>query len=542
MAKPLYVIGHRNPDTDSICSAIAYAHLKKALGEEAVPARAGKINAETKFVLDYFAVEAPVLVTDLHPRADDVMHPAAVTIRPEDTLRELGTVIKRHGVKSVPVVAEDGRLAGIVSVGDLAKRYIEELEMQDLKEAGVTFAGVVSVLDGKLAVGEDPDREVAGKVWIGAAKAETMARVIKPGGVVLVGNREEAQLACIACGISCLIVTGGARVSPAVRDAAGASGAVVIVTPHDTYTAARLLNQSVPVRMVMQREVVAFSPGDLVAEIKNVIVRTKHRNYPVVDQGRLVGILDRDRLIVPEREKVILVDHNERSQAVEGIEEANIVEIIDHHRLGGLETGEPIFIRHEPVGSTATIVANMFWHRGVEIPAPLDGLLLAAVLSDTVLFRSPTATAKDRDTARRLADAAGVDIDSFGQAMFEAGSAPGSLSPGEIIASDLKEFQIGEYRVAIAQVSVMDPGALLAAREKLQAAMEALGRQDDYDLVVLMVTDIVNETSHLVYAGQATSLIPAAFGKAGAGGVLSLPGVMSRKKQVVPPLVEATRG
>ncbi len=541
MAKPLYVIGHRNPDTDSICSAIAYAHLKKALGEEAVPARAGKINAETKFVLDHFGVEAPLLVADLHPRADDVMHAAAVTVKPGDTLRELGMVMKRHGVKSVPVVEEDGRLAGIVSVGDLAKRYIEELEMQDLKEAGVTFAGVLRVLDGDLAVGDNPDREVAGKVWIGAAKAETMVKAIKPGGVVLVGNREEAQLACIGRAISCLIVTGGAKVSPAVRDAAGRSGVVVIVTPHDTYTAARLINQSVPVRMIMQRDVVAFGPGDLVAEIKNVIVRTKHRNYPVVDQGRLVGLLDRDRLIVPEREKVILVDHNERSQAVEGIEEANIVEIIDHHRLGGLETGEPIFIRHEPVGSTATIVANMFWHRGVEIPATIAGLLLAAVLSDTVLFRSPTATAKDRDTARRLADATGVDIDSFGQAMFKAGSAPGSLSPGEIIASDLKEFQIGEYRVAIAQVSVMDPGALLAARVKLQAAMEAMGQKEDYDLVILMVTDIVSETSHLIYAGQATGLIPAAFGKAGEGGVLSLPGVMSRKKQVVPPLVEATR-
>ncbi len=541
MTKPLYVIGHRNPDTDSICSAIVYAHLKKAQGEEAVAARAGKINAETKFVLDYFGVEAPPLVADLHPRAGDVMQGAPVTVRADDTLRELGRLMKRHNVKSVPVVEGDGRLAGFVSVGDLAKRYIDELEMQDLKGTGVTFARVLRILDGELAAGGDMDSEVAGKVWIGAAKAETMAGMIKPGGVVLVGNREEAQLACIGRDVSCLIVTGGAGVSAAVRTAAVAKGAVVIVTPYDTYTAARLINQSVPVRMIMVREVVAFNPGDLVAEIKNIIVRTKYRNYPVLDQGRLVGLLDRDRLIVPEREKVILVDHNERSQAVEGIEEANIVEIIDHHRLGGLETGEPIFIRHEPVGSTATIIANMYWHRGVEIPARLAGLLLAAVLSDTVLFRSPTATAKDRETSRRLAAAAGLDIDAFGQAMFEAGWAPGSLSPAEIIAGDQKEFQIGEYRVAISQISVTDPGAVLAAREKLQTAMEAECRKKDYDLVILMVTDIVKETSHLVYAGQAAGLIPAAFGGAGDDGVLSLPGVMSRKKQVVPPLVEATR-
>lgn len=541
MSKPLYVIGHRNPDTDSVCSAIAYAHLKNALGEAAVAARAGKLNAETRYVLDHFGVEAPLLIADLHPRARDVMHPAAVTVAPEDTLRELGRVMKKHGVKSVPVTEADGRLAGMVSVGDLAQRYIDELEMQDLKEAGVTFAGVLRALDGTLVVGGGLDRPVAGKVWIGAAKADTMVRVIQPGGVVLIGNREEAQLACIDRAISCLVVTGGAGVSAAVRAAAEARGVVVIAAPYDTYTTARLVNQSIPVRMVMQREVVAFRPGDLVAEIKNDIVRTNHRNYPVIDQGKLVGMLNRDRLIVPAREKVILVDHNERSQAVEGIEEANIVEIIDHHRLGGLETGEPIFIRHEPVGSTATIVANMFWHRGVAIPDTVAGLLQAAVISDTVLFKSPTATAKDRETAARLAAQTGLDSQTFGLAMLRAGSALASLSPAEVVRSDLKEFQIGEYRVAIGQIAVMDPAELLAARAGLREEMEALGRREGYDLVVLMVTDIVGEGSHLVHAGQATGLLTEAFGRGGGDGVLYLPGVMSRKKQVVPPLVEAVR-
>jgi manganese-dependent inorganic pyrophosphatase len=279
----------------------------------------------------------------------------------------------------------------------------------------------------------------------------------------------------------------------------------------------------------------------MVVDIKNTIVRTKHRNYPVLEEGRLVGFIDRDRLIVPEREKVILVDHNERSQAVDGIEEANIVEIIDHHRLGGLETGEPIFIRHEPVGSTATIIANMYWHRGIDITRTIAGLLLAAVLSDTVMFRSPTATAKDRGTAEKLAKITGLDINAFGQAMFEAGSAPGSLSPADIIGGDLKEFQIGEYRVAISQTAVTDPGPMLAARESLQAEMAAMCRREGYDLVILMATDIIKEISHLIYAGQVTSLVAAAFGQGGEEGILSLPGVMSRKKQVVPPLVEAIR-
>jgi len=537
----LYVIGHRNPDTDSICSAIAYAHLKKAQGEEVVAPRAGKVNAETRFVLDYFAVEAPQLVTDLYPRAKDVMQTAPVAVREEDTLRELGRVLKQHGAKSVPVVAADGSLRGIVTVGDLAKRYIEELEMQDLKEAGVTFVGVISALDGIPVVGDNLSRPVAGKVWIGAAEAETMVRMVQPGGIVIIGNREGAQMACIDRGISSLIVTGGTDVTAQVKAAAERRGVVVIVTPHDTYTAARLINQSIPVSMVMERNVVAFSPNDMVVDIKNTIVRTKHRNYPVLEEGRLVGFIDRDRLIVPEREKVILVDHNERSQAVDGIEEANIVEIIDHHRLGGLETGEPIFIRHEPVGSTATIIANMYWHRGIDITRAIAGLLLAAVLSDTVMFRSPTATAKDRGTAEKLAKITGLDINAFGQAMFEAGSAPGSLSPADIIGGDLKEFQIGEYRVAISQTAVTDPGPMLAARESLQAEMAAMCRREGYDLVILMVTDIIKETSHLIYAGQVTSLVAAAFGQGGEEGILSLPGVMSRKKQVVPPLVEAIR-
>lgn len=541
MSKPLYVIGHRNPDTDSVCSAIAYAYLKNTQGEAAVAARAGKINAETKFVLDHFGLEAPLLIADLHPRARDVMQPVAVAVKPDDTLRELGQVMKRHGVKSVPVVDADERLAGIVSVGDLAKKYIDELEMQNLKEAGVTFAGVLRALGGTLVAGNGLDRPVAGKVWIGAAKAETMVKVIQPGGVVLIGNREAAQLACIDRDISCLIVTGGAAVSPAVLSAAGRRGVVVISAPYDTYTSARLVNQSIPVRMAMQREVVSFKPADLAAGIKNDIVRTKHRNYPVLDQGRLVGMIDRDRLIVPQRERVILVDHNERSQAVEGIEEANIVEIIDHHRLGGLETGEPIFIRHEPVGSTATIVANMFWHRGIDIPAAIAGLLQAAVLSDTVLFKSPTATAKDRETANRLAALTGLDNQTFGLAMLKAGSALTSLSPADIVRSDLKEYQIGEYRVGIGQIAVMDPAELLAVRTRLQEEMAAMGQKEGYDLVLLMVTDILNEDSHLIYDGQATALLAEAFGRAGDGGVLHLPGVMSRKKQVVPLLVEAVR-
>lgn len=542
MSRPLYVIGHRNPDTDSICSAIGYAHLKQALGESAVPARAGKINSETRFVLEKFGVEIPLLIADLYPRAKDIMSPVAITLLPDETLQELGQRMKESEAKSAAVVDEKGLLLGMVSLGDLARRYFEELEMPDLASAGVSLRAILKVLNGKIEVAGEIDKIVRGKIWIAAAKAETFKRLIKAGDIALVGDREEEQLTLIECGIDLLVITGNANASNSVRAAAAERGALIFRTRFDTYTAARLVNQSIPVRSIMQQNVVAFKPADLVSDIRDITVRTRFRNYPVAENGKIIGMINRDRLIVPERERVVLVDHNEKTQAVEGIEEAHIVEIIDHHRLGGLETGEPIFIRHDPVGSTSTIVAFMHWHRNVEIPPQIAGLLLAGVISDTLFFRSPTATAQDRNAAERLAGIAGVELQSFGMEVLRAGSRFTDMQPEEIIRYDLKEFQIGEYRVSISQVSVMGAAELLVERvESLQAALAVVRQKDGYDLALLMLTDVLNETTHLLYAGKPVGLLRSAFGEEDAASVFVLPGTLSRKKQVVPPLVEAAR-
>lgn len=541
MEQPIYVVGHRNPDTDSICSAIGYAYLKNAQGERAIPARAGKINGETKFVLERFGLATPVLITDLHPRAKDIMTTDFVAVKPGNTLRELGQVMKLYEVKSVPVVDDSNVLVGMVSVGDLAKRYFDELEMQDLCEAGVDFGKLLRTLDGKLLVGEQLDRLIAGHVRIAGAQVSTMVTFLHPGDIVLVGDRENAQLAAIDIGISCLVVTGGADVLPSVLAAAATRGVIIIQTPYDTYTSARLINQSIPVRMVMQKDVLVFKPSDLVTDIKPNIIATKYRYYPVVEAGKLAGIISRDRLMVHNREKIILVDHNERGQAVEGIEEAQVVEIIDHHRLGGLETGEPIFIRHEPVGSTATIVANMHWHRGVEMPAAIAGALLAAVVSDTLLFKSPTATRKDRDTAAKLAAIAGLDLESFGLEVLRAGASLANFSAADIAGNDMKEFQIGEYKVLIAQISVLEPQDVLGQQTEVVRALDGLRLREQCDLAILMVTDIIAEATHLLYAGPSKTVLRLAFGEETAPGVWHLPGVMSRKKQVVPPLIEAAR-
>lgn len=542
MSRPLYVIGHRNPDTDSICSAIGYAHLKQALGEAAVPARAGKINSETRFVLEKFGVEIPILIADLYPRAKDIMSPVAITLLPDETLQELGQRMKESEAKSAAVVDEKGLLLGMVSLGDLAKRYFEELEMPDLASAGVSLRAILKVLNGKIEVAGEIDKIVRGKIWIAAAKAETFKRLIKAGDIALVGDREEEQLTLIECGIDLLVITGNANASNSVRAAAAERGALIFRTRFDTYTAARLVNQSIPVRSIMQQNVVAFKPADLVSDIRDITVRTRFRNYPVAENGKIIGMINRDRLIVPERERVVLVDHNEKTQAVEGIEEAHIVEIIDHHRLGGLETGEPIFIRHDPVGSTSTIVAFMHWHRNVEIPPQIAGLLLAGVISDTLFFRSPTATAQDRNAAEKLAGIAGVELQSFGMEVLRAGSRFTDMQPEEIIRYDLKEFQIGEYRVSISQVSVMGAAELLVERvESLQAALAGVRQKDGFDLALLMLTDVLNETTHLLYAGKPVGLLRSAFGEEDAAAVFVLPGTLSRKKQVVPPLVEAAR-
>ena len=543
MKKPIYVIGHRNPDTDSICSAIGYAHLKNAMGEFAVPARAGKINAETKFVLECFNMPVPVLVDDLYPQAKDIMDQEIVSVKPYNTLRELGQIMTNYGVKSVPVIDENekGMLAGMVTVGDLAKRYFDELEMQDLAEAGVDYASLLRTLQGVLVTGEGLERKICGKVRIAGARTSTMTTIIQSKDIVLVGDRESTQLAAIEKNIACLVITGGAPVTSTVKQAAALNNTIVIQSEHDTYTSARLVNQSIPVQMLMQPNVVAFKPTDLVSDIKQVVIATKYRYYPVIESGKLVGLINRDGLIVREREKVILVDHNEQTQAVEGIEEANIIEIVDHHRLGGLQTGEPIFIRHEPVGSTATIVANMHWHRGIEIPADIAGLLLAAITSDTLYFRSPTSTAIDRETAERLAKIAGMDMEQFGMAVLKSGAALNGLSPGDMVANDMKECQMGDFRVCISQISVLEPEAVLILKNEVFEALDILRQREQADMSILMVTDIIKEATHLLCMGTAKSIVRQAFGLENGDGLWYLPGVMSRKKQVVPPLIESAK-
>ena len=541
-AKPVYVIGHRNPDTDSICSAIAYAALKQAGGENAIAARAGQVNAETQYALDYFKADAPMLLSELYPRVKDIMLECHTVVKETDSLRYLGSVLQKNNLRSVPVTDDDGRMVGIVTVSDLAQRYFEELNMQDLGEAAVSLKAIVDIIDGEVIVESDENTKVKGKVHIAAGSKTTIKKWVSEGDVVLVGEGQYASMQeCLLHNIACLIVTNEGNIPEIVKQDARRTHSMIVRTPLDTFTAARLINQSIPVGHIMQKKLTAFQSHQLLSDIRGTIEASKFRNYPVVDNERLVGIVSRDNLMLPEPERVILVDHNERGQAVEGIEDAKILEIVDHHRLGGMQTGEPIYIREEPVGCTATIIANMYWQKNVEISPQIAGLLLSAIISDTVLFKSPTCTGYDKITSERLAKLADVQIEEYGMALLKAGAGIGDMTPSDIAKNDMKEFQIGDYHILVSQLSVMDVDEVMEMKAELLESMNVLCTTEHFDMCLLMVTDILKESTELLYVGSPKTLIGEAFMKDASGDSIYLPGVMSRKKQIIPPLTDAVQ-
>lgn len=538
MKKPVLVIGHLNPDTDSICSAIAYAYLKEQLGFDVVPARAGKVNPETEFILDYFEVPVPMLVNDLYPRLSDIKLSVPPSVYPETTLREVGKLFVEQNLRAIPVLEETGKVAGMIAVKDLAMRYYNEMSIQDLEEAAVDYRSIIKTLDGTLLCGQ-PEKKFTGKVKIGASSLTTISTVIEPEDLVILGNRVDAQLAVLQAGAAALVLTIGTELAPEVLQAANEREAIIIRTPYDTYTTARLINQSVPVKFLMTKDVVSFTTADLLADVNAKMAETDFGGYPVLEKGQYVGTIDKERALEQGRREVILVDHNERSQAVEGIDEAHILEIIDHHRLGGLTTGAPIFIRQEPVGSTATIVAGLIFHRNVAMPAKIAGLLLSAIISDTLLFRSPTSTNIDKETAYKLAKIAKIDdVEDFAMKILRKGAVIDRLSPAEIIRNDVKEFDLGEYKVAVAQINIMDRAHALTKYEDLRAALQMFKKEEGYDFALLMVTDILGNASDLLVVGEPQTFLMQAFGEKTAEGYYHLPGCLSRKKQVIPPLTE----
>lgn len=537
---PVLVFGHRNPDNDSVCSAVAYAHLKNLTDPDRVyvPVRLGPAPVESAWVFERFGVELPEEIGHVRTRVRDVMTEGVVTITPERPMLEAGRLMREHGIRTLPVVDDTGTLVGIVSQRSLAERYLEEFEIAGFSEMPVKVGRLVRVLDGQLLSG-DAEARVSGNVLIGAAEPDTIRERIRPGDVLIVGDRVRTQPIALEAGVAALVLAGGAQPTPEVVELARSRDAALITTPQDAYSSARLVGLAHAVGDLMATDVMRIGPETLLAEAAEDLLGSPHREAVVVDpDDRVIGIVTRTNVARGVRRSVVLVDHNESAQSALGIEETDVLEIVDHHRVGDIQTSGPIMFLNLPVGSTATIVALRYEQLGVAIPTSMAGVLLAALLTDTVILKSPTTTETDREVCRRLADLAGVDWRQFGMDVFRAREAGTQFSPETLLTTDVKEFHAGDVVMAIAQYEAVELTRVLENRTEVLAAMESLRAARGYDLVVLMATDIVREGSEVFAVGK-TRLVERGLAVELVDGSVWMPGVLSRKKQMAAPLVVA---
>jgi manganese-dependent inorganic pyrophosphatase len=537
----IYVTGHRNPDLDSIGSAIGYAELHGRLGgeHEYVPARLGEVNPQTAWALERAGAREPELLPHVKLRVRDVMSGCPVTVSVEDPVRGVGLAMAEHGLDVVPVLDADGALTGVLTERVLARLYIRESQgASDFGRRPVELGAVRDVLGGEILVTGDGD--VSGRLWVISMDPIALADIVGEGDIAIVGNLREAQLAAVELGVDLLVLSNGVRPGEDVLEAARRRRVNVIVSPLDSYVSARMIQLAVPVGRIMDAEPLTVDADDVLADVLPGILDVDYRAAVVVDRrGRPLGIVGRSDVVGPEPRKVVLVDHAEASQSVPGVEQAEIVEILDHHHIGSIETHVPVRATFDPVGSTATLVAERFGSEGLEPSRPTAFMLLAALLSDTVLLTSPTTTDRDRRVAARLCALLGVEAEALGMDMFRASSDVSALSGEEIVARDAKSYELDRDRTAlVAQVEVVGD-ALLARTRELREALDRARAARGHALAALMITDIAVGGTTLLVSGDVSAL-ERAFGKAaGEDGTISLPGVMSRKKQVAPKILAA---
>ena len=547
--KKTIVIGHKNPDTDSICSAICYANLKQITsGGEYVPGRAGHVNSETQFVLDYFGMAAPKETQTVKTQVKDIEIRETKGVAKNISLKKAWNLMQDAGVVTIPAVTEDNVLEGLITVGDITRSYMNVYDSSILSKACTQYTNIIETLEGAMLIGDEREYFKEGKVLIAAANPDMMEYYIEKHDLVILGNRYESQLCAIEMEAGCIIVCEGAGVSMTIKKLAQERGCTVITTPYDTYTAARLINQSMPISFFMKTEnLITFDTDDYIDDIKEVMASKRHRDFPILDKnGKYKGMISRRKLLGARGKNVILVDHNERSQAVDGMENANILEIIDHHRLGTVETMGPVFFRNQPLGCTATIIYQMYKEAGVTIENKIAGLLCSAIISDTLLFRSPTCTPVDKDAAMKLAAIAGIDVEQLANKMFAAGSKLKGKSDAEIFYQDFKRFTAGKIAFGVGQITSLNAGELNELKSRMLTYMDRAREDEKVDMMFFMLTNILTESTELICDGQgAKQLAGEAFHLGDEEmdkeeHIVSLPGVVSRKKQLVPGLMVAT--
>ena len=541
----IFVIGHKNPDTDSICSAIAYADIKNRTSQKVkyIPKRAGQINEETEYVLNRFGMQPPGYLSNIGTQIKDMDIRMSPEADKSMSLKNAWDLMMDKSIVSLPIRDREGQLEGLITIGDIAKTYMDTTDSYLLSRAKTQYRRIAETIAGTVVEGNEHGYFIRGKVVVGAFHPDTMENYIEKDDLVILGNRAEDQLCAIEMDASCIIVGLGAKVTKTIQKFAEEKCCVIISSPHDTYTIARLINQSIPVKYLMRRSnLITFNTEDFLDDIKEVMKNQRHRDFPILNKkGKYVGTISRRNLIGNAGKKLILVDHNEESQAVDNVKEAEILEIIDHHRLGSLETMAPVMFRNEPVGCTGTIMYEIYKEKELEIAPNIAGLLCAAIISDTLMFRSPTCTFLDKAAAEALADIAGISIPEFASEMFRAGSNLKDKSPEEIFYQDFKKFIMGDVTFGVGQITSLDAGELESIKEQLLPQMESECGKHGIEMVFFMLTNIIEESTELLYYGSgAKEVIEKAFEDLPVNEVsCELKGVVSRKKQLIPAFMMA---
>ena len=537
------IIGHQNPDTDSICSALAYAWLKNGGSFTGLyeARRAGHVNRETKYALQHFGVDAPRLCTDISPQIKDIDIRTQPGIQGEMSVRAAWNLMREVEIDTLCITDESNELQGLITIKDIADANMELLDTDVLAEANTPLTNLLETLDAELLVGDKDARITKGNICIGTSP-EIMEELVKPGDLVLVSNRYETQMCAIDCGAAALIVCCGSAVPRTIVARAKEKGCYILTTPYDTYAASRLVTTAAPVRHFMRtNRLLKFSVNTPVEDAQKVMASVRHRYFPILDEnGKYCGVISRRNLLNVHRKQVILVDHNERAQAVDGLEQAEILEIIDHHRIGSLETIGPVYFRNVPVGCTATILYQMYKEQGVTPTKQVAGLLLSAILSDTLMFRSPTSTVLDETTAKALAELAGEDIPAYAEQMFEAGADLTGRDAEDVFRSDFKAFSRGDVKFGVGQSIYMTDNSRAAAEALVRPFLPEASRREGLPLIFYMFTDMKTQSTDLMVFGfDAEEIVRDAFHVEVKDGMAVLPGVVSRKKQLIPPLLAA---
>ena len=543
----IFVIGHKNPDTDSICSAIAYADIKNRTSQKVkyVAKRAGQINEETEYVLNRFGMQPPGYLSNIGTQVKDMDIRMSPEADKSMSLKNAWDLMMEKSIVSLPIRDREGQLEGLITIGDIAKTYMDTTDSYLLSRAKTQYKRIAETIGGTVIEGNEHGYFVNGKVMVGTANPEMLKAYVEEDDLIIMGDREEDHLQAIAQNVSCIIVGMGIEVTEKVIKLAHERQIIIIRSPYDTFTIARLINQSIPVKYIMKTDnLVTFSTEDFTDDIQNEMIKHRHRAFPVINKkGKCIGTISRRNFLDMHKKKVALVDHNEKDQAVDNIEKAEIMEIIDHHKLGSLETMTPISFRNQPVGCTATILYEMYGEQKLEISPTIAGLLCAAIISDTLMFRSPTCTLSDKMAAGALALIAGIDIEKFAREMFKAGSNLKDKSPEEIFYQDYKKFIAeGDINFGVGQISSMDTDELAVIKERLVPFMVSECGRHGVTRVYFMLTDIMTQSTELLFYGEGSrEMAENAFKMEPENDAFYLEGVVSRKKQLIPPLMEAAQ-